>query len=61
VARNVRNFFAWPARNAELHEQQRILGIPEHELVAFGKTRFLTTGDSAVRFHEQIPAVIRAL
>jgi hypothetical protein len=56
-----RNFFVYPARNSELHSQQRILNLPQHELVAYGKTRFLTLGDAAVRLFEQLAAVIGAM
>jgi hypothetical protein len=52
VMKNICSFFIWPARNALLHEQQRALSFPVHELVAYGKTRFLTLGDAAVRLFE---------
>jgi hypothetical protein len=61
VMKNIRNFFAWPARNAELRVHQASLHLPQHQLVAYGKTRFLTLGDAAVRLFEQLAAVIRAL
>jgi hypothetical protein len=61
VTKNTRTFFVYPARNAELHEQQRQLQLPVHELLESGKTRFLTFGDSAVRQFEQLPAIIAAL
>jgi hypothetical protein len=61
VMKNVRNFFVWPARNAELHARQQALGLPNNELVVYGRTRFLTLGDAAVRLFEQLAAVISAL
>jgi hypothetical protein len=61
VTRNVRNAFNYPARQAVLREQQVALSLPLHKPVESGKTRFLTSGDAAVRMLEQLSAVITAL
>jgi hypothetical protein len=58
VTKNTRNFLFWPARKAELHEQERILNLPQLNLKASGGTRFLTFGDAAVRQFQVLPAVI---
>jgi hypothetical protein len=57
VFSNAHTFVNRPARKLVLQDKQRQMGIPEHNLIDSGKTRMLTTADSAVRLFEQLPCV----